>query len=587
MNELPHGWFLTNLGEVADWGSGGTPSRKNPQYFGGDIPWVKTGELGEKYVLKTEEFLSELGLANSSAKIFPTGSVGIAMYGATIGKLSIWGLDASTNQACAVAQTTQGLLENKFLYFFLLSEKDALVREGKGGAQPNISQGLLRDWSIALPPLNEQRRIVEKIENLFAELDKGEESLEAAKARAGLYRQSLLKHAFEGHLTADWRAANPDKLQDPETLLTRIQDERDARYKQALDDWQVALAKWRDEGEEGKKPKKPKRPNKISSAQNLSGEVPSTWVVDALGNLAFESILGKMLDKEKNRGAERPYLGNINVRWGKFDVTALKVMRFEGDELARYSLKSGDLVVCEGGEPGRCAVWRGEDNKMYIQKALHRVRFTDSVRPDLVQLYFAHIAQTGALNKFFTGTTIKHLTGTNLAEIPLPLCTLVEQTKLVQILDSKLSVLDAFEDQIQRQLIRSKALRQSILKRAFAGELVDQDPNDEPASELLERIKAEKVEAELAAKRDRKTKPVRKPKNRRPTMTDLIEVLKKEGDWVSASKAALGLGIADGTSSDDVEAFYRQLKERIEAKEIEVERRGDEDWLRLAKVEAT
>jgi len=199
----------------------------------------------------------------------------------------------------------------------------------------------------------------------------------------------------------------------------------------------------------------------------------------------------------------------------------------------------------------------------------------------------SHAVRSQIESKAKSTSGVNNINSGELQSLVLSLCSVAEQMEVADQLDAKLSTLEAVEKQLDEQLARSKALRQSILKRAFAGELVGQDPNDEPASALLQRIKAEKAEVEFAAKRDRKTKPVRKPKNRRPKMTDLIEVLKTEGDWVSASKAAQGLGIADGTSSDEVEAFYRQLKERIEAKEIEVERRGDEDWLRLAKIGTT
>ena len=143
-NHLPTGWTATTLENVANWGSGGTPSRKNPNFFIGNIPWIKTGELVNKYVRDSDEKISDEAIKKSSAKVFPAGSVGIAMYGATIGKLSIFAVDASTNQACAVAVPLEELLSNEFLYYYLLSERRALIDSGKGGAQPNISHGLLK-----------------------------------------------------------------------------------------------------------------------------------------------------------------------------------------------------------------------------------------------------------------------------------------------------------------------------------------------------------------------------------------------------------------------------------------------------------
>ena len=138
-----------------------------------------------------------------------------------------------------------------------------------------------------------------------------------------------------------------------------------------------------------------------------------------LGDIA-ECRLGKMLDQEKNKGELRPYLRNTNVQWGRFDLGDIKQMRIEEDERERYSVRPGDLLVCEGGEPGRCAVWR-EDREMYLQKALHRIRPREGVSPDYVRWWLETAASTGQLNDLFTGSTIKHLPGRQLARAPIPL----------------------------------------------------------------------------------------------------------------------------------------------------------------------
>ena len=491
MKDLPTGWTATTLRTVADWSSGGTPSRKRPEYFGGDIPWVKTGELTQKYIGETQEMLTELGVENSSAKVFPKGSVGIAMYGATIGKVAIWGIDASTNQACAVARPVKGVVSSEFLYHFLRSEKSALVGEGKGGAQPNISQGILKAWPILLPPINEQRRIVDRIEALFDEIDRGVESLRDAQRAIGLYRQSLLKSAFEGRLTVDWRAENPDKLQSPEALLARIHQERESNYKAALDEWQATVATWRETDQGPKKPSKPKRPetDEVCSSDHL--DIPPTWAMVPLRGIALEAVLGKMLDREKNRGQPRPYLGNINLRWGQFKVDQEKLIPIEDHEIPRYAIRKGDLVICEGGEPGRCAVWEGEDDNVFIQKALHRVRFTASYSPMFAFHFFRFAVIAGLLDKHYTGSTIKHLTGRALEEVLLPTCSSAEQAEIVRILDARLETAEALSQEIDANLTRADVLRQSILKKAFSGNLVPQDPTDEPAAILLQRITTE------------------------------------------------------------------------------------------------
>ena len=503
MTGLPNGWAATTLDAVADWSSGGTPSRKRADFFGGDIPWVKTGELTDKYVLETEEMLTELGVKNSSAKVFPKGSVGIAMYGATIGKVSIWGIDASTNQACAVARPIAGVVSSEFLYHFLSSERAALVGEGKGGAQPNISQGLLKAWPIALPPLDEQRRIVERIEALFDEIDRGVESLRNVRRMIALYRQSLLKSAFEGRLTAEWRAENADNLESPDALLTRIRKERARRYEAALGEWEEATARWRAHGEQGKKPAKPTRPKSTQAVSNDRLAVPPAWATAPLCGIAFEAVLGKMLDRQKNRGEPRVYLGNINLRWGSFDVDSEKKIPIEDHEVPRYGVRAGDLIICEGGEPGRCAVWDGDCNQVFIQKALHRVRFTRSYSSRFAYFFFRFAAVAGLLESHYTGSTIKHLTGRALAEVLLPICCPLEQLEVVRTLESHLEAAAKLDAEVDANLVRSEALRQSILRRAFSGQLVPQDQADEPASALLARVRAERAGVPATERRKR------------------------------------------------------------------------------------
>ena len=206
--ELPEGWKWCRLGDVADWGSGGTPSRKNPEYYQGSIPWIKTGELNETYIFDSEEKVSEDAIKHSSAKIFPKETVVMAMYGATIGKTAIFGIDASTNQACACAICHKEL-DNHFLFNFLKSKKDYFLYNAKGGAQPNISQEIIKNTLIPLPPtLAEQQRIVNRIESMFAKLDEAKEKAQNVVDGFETRKVAILHKAFTGELTAKWRKEN-------------------------------------------------------------------------------------------------------------------------------------------------------------------------------------------------------------------------------------------------------------------------------------------------------------------------------------------------------------------------------------------
>lgn len=196
--KLPEGWVVTNLQNIANWGSGGTPSRSHDEYYNGNIPWFKTGDLGPKLITEASEYITDAGVKNSSAKYFPKGSVAIAMYGATIGKTSILGIDATTNQACAVGTPIEGITSSIFLYYFLLNEKNAFIKKGKGGAQPNISQAVLKEHPLCLPPYAEQKIIAEKLDTLLAQVDNTKARLEQIPQILKRFRQAALAAVVNG-----------------------------------------------------------------------------------------------------------------------------------------------------------------------------------------------------------------------------------------------------------------------------------------------------------------------------------------------------------------------------------------------------
>ena len=192
-------WKVEPLGDIAFMTSGGTPNSKISAYYeNGTIPWVRSGELENGAIRDTEIKITQAGLDNSSAKIFPKGTLLIALYGATIGKLAYLDIDACTNQAvCGIFENDNVSL--KYLYYFLLFHRPDLVKQGVGGAQSNISQTILKKLMVSYPAdQTEQLRIVARIEELFSELDNGVEILRKTKQQLAVYRQAVLKDAFSG-----------------------------------------------------------------------------------------------------------------------------------------------------------------------------------------------------------------------------------------------------------------------------------------------------------------------------------------------------------------------------------------------------
>ncbi len=167
---IPDSWEWVRLGDIGDWGSGATPSRTNSVYYGGNIPWLKTGDLNDGYIENTSEHITEVAFEESSVRLNPVGSVLIAMYGATIGKLGILKIPATTNQACCACIPYEGI-DNRYLFFYLMSQKSAFIRRGEGGAQPNISkQKIVSTW-FPVPPLAEQKRIAARVTHILSAIE--------------------------------------------------------------------------------------------------------------------------------------------------------------------------------------------------------------------------------------------------------------------------------------------------------------------------------------------------------------------------------------------------------------------------------
>ncbi len=214
--EVPDNWVWTTLGSIGTWQAGGTPSRSNKSYYGGNIPWLKTGDLNDGLITNIPESITEEAVANSSAKINPTGSVLIAMYGATIGKLGILTFPATTNQACCACIEYFAITQH-YLFYFLLSHRDIFIAKGGGGAQPNISKEIIVNTAIPLPPLAEQERIVTEIERWLTLIDQIEQDKTDLQIVIKQAKSKILDLAIHGKLVPQ----NPNDEPASE-LLKRI-----------------------------------------------------------------------------------------------------------------------------------------------------------------------------------------------------------------------------------------------------------------------------------------------------------------------------------------------------------------------------
>ena len=381
---------------------------------------------------------------------------------------------------------------NDYAFYFLQSKYQQINTRAKGVGIPHVNPALLWNYDFPIAPLNEQKCIVAKIEELFSELDKGIEALKTAQAQLKVYRQALLKHAFEGKLTAQWRAEKQDKLESADALLKRIQQERAQRYQQQLTDWQTNVK----QGSLVQRAGKPKAPKPLPplTAKELAElpELPEGWVYSYLSDLGD---LGRGKSKHRPRNDPRLFGGIYPfVQTGEVKA-ANRIIRQYSQTLSDFGLQqsklwpTGTLCITIAANIAETA-FLGFDG-CFPDSVVGFSAFEKIIAPEYVD-FFIQAART-RIEAYAPATAQKNINLETLENLVVPYCSTPEQKMILNILEERFSIIDQLELTIITSLQQSEALRQSILKKAFAGLLVPQDPHDEPASKLLARIKAERT----------------------------------------------------------------------------------------------
>lgn len=525
-------WIECDLGEICFTTSGGTPSRNKIEFYQGSIPWVKSGELDKGIIYDTEEHISEEAIKNSSAKIFPEGTLLIALYGATIGKLAFLGVEAATNQAiCGIFKSIA--IEPKYLFNFLLNRRQKLISQGTGGAQPNISQTILKNLSVPLAPLPIQRAIVSKIEALFSDLDNGIANFKKAQEQLKIYRQAVLKKAFEGELTKEWRTlrqAQGPQLPTAEELLKQIKEERQNHYNQQVEDWKKAVKEWEKNGKVGKRPSSISKPKELPNVKENDIEtyenLPTTWQWSKFGNVTYKiGDIDHKMPKTVSNGY--PYLstGDLN-KDGTIDFSGAKTISKEDfDRLAlKIKPEKGDIIFPRYGTIGR-NILIDFDKEFLVSYACAIIKNIKGLMSSKFALYYSlSPVIKKEIKRYTVETTQANIGIASIENFVFPLCSTEEQTQIVQEIEFRLSVCDKMEQSINESLEKAEALRQSILKKAFEGNLLSQaeikqckkEADYEPASELLKKIKAEKLAKEQSLRQAQgKKKPIVKQKSKK------------------------------------------------------------------------
>lgn len=495
--ELPAGWTWSSLEETCTAVGGGTPSKADPEFWDdGTIPWVSPKDMKARVITGSEDRVTERALQRLT--LIPTGSVLLVVRSGILSRtlpVAVTALPVTVNQDMRAFVPHAGIAPDFLAWQLIGKERDVLAITSKDGTTvASIEAPALASFPLAVAPAAEQTRIVEKLEELLSDLDAGVAELKAAQAKLQHYRRSLLKAAVEGSLTRAWREAHPAPEETGADLLARILRERRARWEaQQLAKFEAQgkapLKGWREAYGE------PTGPN----AADMPA-LPTGWTWASAEQLCTFITKGTTPPKGLDAPDEKtiPFLRVTNLTdRGVLDMTDKVFVSDATHEgfLARSKVVPGDVLMNIVGPPlGQVALVPGSSPEWNINQAIAIFRAVDGVLPDFICSYLlSPIAQRWLKARAKTTAGQTNLTLEVCRQLPVPLPPIGEQAAVVSALVEQLAALDALADAVPAAERQSTAQRQNLLRAAFAGQLVPQDPADEPASALLARIRAERA----------------------------------------------------------------------------------------------
>ena len=467
--QLPEGWKKTTLGEIAtyvngrafkpiEWSKTGIPivriqnlNNPNAEYNYYD------GNIEEKYHIRNGDLLFA--------------------WSASLGAYIWKGKYAFLNQHIFKVLPKENI-DKTFIYYLLDKVTNELYAKAHGSGMVHVTKGKFEATSVNIPPFETQQTIVNKIESLFDEIDEGIGRLKTAAQQIQQYRQSLLKNAFNGELTKEWRSKHTDTLPSENELLAQIQTTREQHHAQQLADWQTAVSQWEQNGKEGKKPSKPSTLKKLESIEKLNEieltELPDGWFWERLGLMTLGVEYGTSAKSQPE--GKVPVLRMGNMQNGKIDWTDL-VYSDNDEEIKQYLLKKGDVLFNRTNSPelvGKTSIIE-TDEKAIFAGYLIRINHLTEITDGRYLTYFLNSMIAKKYGNFVKtdGVNQSNINGQKLINYPFVFCSLKEQKEIADILEQKFTACDQLADEIAKQLKQAELLKQAVLKAAFSGSLLD------------------------------------------------------------------------------------------------------------------
>lgn len=572
---LPKNWIIAKLSDMVidpktDFVDGPFGSNlKAHEYRDEGVPVFRIQNIKAGYFLdKNIQFVTQQKAEQLKRHSFKFGDIIVTKLGEPLGLCCK--VPAKYPFGLIVADLMRvrpsGIVVNTDYLVYAINSKiiqDQFKRITKGTTRARVNLTIVRDIEIPLAPLNQQNRIVDKLDELLSELEKGKEQLQTALVQLKVYGQSILKHAFEGKLSEAWRSKKKD-LKTIEKLVAEIQSYRKQQYEKQFTEYKA-----------GKVKEKPKEPKEIiifekSSNSNIQ------WALSKLGNLLETSSGGTPSRNNSNfYSGKIPWVKSGELRFNTIINTEENITKEAIEKSSAKLFPKGTLLVAlYGANVGKLGF-------LGIEAATNQAIagiFEDPFY-DLTFLYYYLMFRRTDLVNQSTGGAQPNISQTILNNLPIPLCTIEEQKEVVQQIENLFSVNAQIEQTIEENLLKSDFLKQRLLQKAFQGKLTEQEPTDEPASILLERIKKEREEylkQEMKGKKTKKSLHVNARKMAKELKT-IIELLKESKDPVSAKTLW-----QSSLHKEDIDDFYATLKRHMDLGEIiELPRKGKESFLKL------
>ena len=439
--ELPKGWEWDRLGNISTIARGGSP-RPIKAYITNDangVNWIKIGDTEKdgKYIFSTKEKIKPEGVSKSrfvkSGDFLLTNSM-------SFGRPYILKTEGCIHDGWLVIGDIELVFDQDYLYYALSANYmyQTMAIMAGGSTVDNLNSDLVKSLLFPIPPINEQKLIAHKVSDLLDLVELIKNNEEIIVREINLLKSKILDLAIRGKLISQ----NPED-EPASVLLERIRAEKEELIKAGKikrDKKESVIFK----GEDNSYYRLTADKKRFDA--EIPFEIPKNWCWTTLPSVASVE-LGKTLDKAKNTGSYHPYLRSVNVQWGYIDLSDLNEMKFEEHEIDKYSIKRNDLLICEGGDVGRCCIWEINDTFLY-QNALHRVRFYADLEPRFYLYVMMLYESLGILKNISTGVTIKHLTGNVLSAMPVPLPPLSEQKRIVEAIEVVFAQLDEITSSI-------------------------------------------------------------------------------------------------------------------------------------------